>query len=94
MRVRRRRDGRVNVGSSGGDGHLGHLDPETGGTHTHGGRLAIELPADQEVRIGPGGVAEIRVRKLVAEPSPGDEFALTLDFETLPDVTVQVTVGE
>lgn len=80
--------------ASGGDGHLGHLDPETGGTHTHGGKLSIDLPADRDVKVGPGGVAQVRVRDLVAEPEPGDTFRLTLDFETAPDAEVDVTVGE
>jgi len=80
--------------ASGGDGHLGHLDPETEGTHTHGGKLSIDLPTDREVKVGPGGVAQVRVRDLVAEPKPGDTFRLTLDFEKAPDADIEVTVDE
>ncbi|MFN8050986.1 MAG: hypothetical protein U0Q22_06100 [Acidimicrobiales bacterium] len=88
--------GRVSVaayaGSSGGDGHLGHLDPKPGSSHTHDRRLAIDLPAAQDVKVGPGGVAQIRVRDLVAPLRPGDEFQLTLTFETATKLVVPVTV--
>lgn len=82
------------AGTSGGDGHLGHLDPETGATHSHGGKLAIDIPADQDVRIGPGGTAQVRVRDLVSEPDPTDTFQLTLEFERAPSVVVKVTVAD
>lgn len=81
------------AGTTGGDGHLGHLDPESGSTHTHGGKLSIDLPAGEDVRIGPGGTAQVRVRDLMAEPAPGDEFELTLEFETAPSILVKVTIA-
>ena len=79
------------AGSSGGDGHLGHLDP--GSTHTHGGRLAIDLPAGQDVKIGPGGVAQIRVREIASTPDSGDVFNLTLKFEKTSSIVVPVAVA-
>lgn len=82
------------AGTAGGDGHLGHLDPESGSTHTHGGKLAIDLPTGQAVRIGPGGVAQIRVRDLVEGPTPGDNFQLTLQFENAPDKIVTVAIED
>lgn len=77
--------------SKGGDGHLGHLDPQVGSTHTHGDRLAIDLPEGQDVKIGPGGVARILVRDLVGQPSAGDTFELTLEFDKAKDQQVKVT---
>ncbi len=64
-----------------------------GGTSMMHAVQALELPADAEVVLEPGGY-HVMLIELVEPLAAGDEFELTLEFAQAPDATVTVEVRD
>jgi copper(I)-binding protein len=64
-----------------------------GGTSMMHAVQALELPADAEVVLEPGGY-HVMLIELVEPLAAGDEFDLTLEFAQAPDATVTVEVRD